>query len=178
MAETKPDRLMTWIALTTAFMAVFAAVTTLYVGKYSSRAVLFQGEETDMWAYYQAKSIKQHAFELQKEKVEQDLLAQKGKISREAMEMADRMLARYGRNIDRYEGEKNEIKAKAESLAKEKKEATARAGNFGYALIFLQIAIMLSSLAALTKKKELWYLGLATVTGWLFYFLDAILLFY
>ena len=68
MAETKPDRFMTWIALTTAIMAVFAAITTLYVGKYSSRAVLYQGEETDMWAYFQAKSIKQHAFEMQKEK--------------------------------------------------------------------------------------------------------------
>jgi len=88
------------------------------------------------------------------------------------------MLARYGRNIERYEVEKNEIKEKAEALAREKKEATARAGNFGYALIFLQIAIMLSSLAALTKKKPLWFLGLATTAGWLFYFLDAVFLFY
>ena len=48
MADTKPDRFMTWIALTTAVMAVLAAITTLYVGKYSSRAVLHQGEETDM----------------------------------------------------------------------------------------------------------------------------------
>ncbi len=178
MADTKPDRFMTWIALTTAIMAVFAAITTLYVGKYSSRAVLHQGEETDMWAYYQAKSIKQHAFEMQKEKVEQELLAQTGRLPKEAREKADLMMARYGKNIDRYEAEKNEIKEKAEALAREKKEATARAGNFGYALIFLQIAIMLSSLAALTKKKELWHLGLATTSGWLFYFLDAILLFY
>ena len=178
MSEMKPDRFMTWIALTTAIMAVFAAITTLYVGKYSSRAVLYQGEETDMWAYYQAKSIKQHAFEMQKEKVEQELLAQKGKLPKEALEKADKMLARYTKNVDRYELEKNEIKEKADSLAKEKKVATAMAGNFGYALIFLQIAIMLSSLSALTKKKQLWYLGLATTSGWLFYFLDAILLFY
>jgi hypothetical protein len=178
MAETKPDRFMTWIALTTAIMAVLAAITTLYAGKYSSRAVLYQGEETDMWAYYQAKSIKQHAFEMQREKVEQELLAQKGKLPKEAWEKADKMIARYTKNVDRYEIEKNEIKEKAESLAKEKKVATSMAGNFGYALIFLQIAIMLSSLAALTKKKQLWSLGLVTTTGWLFFFLDAILLFY
>jgi len=178
MTETKPDRFMTWIALSTAVMAVFAAITTLYVGKYSSRAVLHQGEETDMWAYYQAKRIKQHTFEIQKEKIEQELLAQAGRISKEAREKADTMLARYGKNIERYEVEKNEIKEKAEALAREKKEATARAGNFGYALIFLQIAIMLSSLAALTKKKPLWFLGLATTAGWLFYFLDAVFLFY
>ena len=126
MADTKPDRFMTWIALTTAIMAVFAAITTLYVGKYSSRAVLHQGEETDMWAYYQAKSIKQHAFEMQKEKVEQELLAQAGRLPKEAREKADQMLARYGKIIDRYEIEKNEIKDKAETLAKDKKEATAR----------------------------------------------------
>ena len=178
MTETKPDRFMTWIALSTAVMAVFAAITTLYVGKYSSRAVLHQGEETDMWAYYQAKSIKQHTFEIQKEKIEQELLAQAGRIPKEAREKADKMLARYGRNIERYEAEKSEIKERAEALAREKKEATARAGNFGYALIFLQIAIMLSSLAALTKKKPLWFLGLATTAGWLFYFLDAVFLFY
>ncbi len=178
MTDAKPDRFMTWIALSTAVMAVLAAITTLYVGKYSSRAVLHQGEETDMWAYYQAKSIKQHTFEIQKEKIEQELLAQAGRISKEAREKADTMLARYGKNIERYEVEKNEIKEKAEALAREKKEATARAGNFGYALIFLQIAIMLSSLAALTKKKPLWFLGLATTAGWLFYFLDAVFLFY
>jgi len=59
-----------------------------------------------MWAYYQAKSIKQHAFEMQKEKVEQELLAQKGKLSRDAQEKADKMLARYTKNVDRYEVEK------------------------------------------------------------------------
>lgn len=52
------------------------------------------------------------------------------------------------------------------------------AGNFGYALIFLQIAIMLASISALTKKRPLFYVGLSAVIGWLFFFLDAILLFY
>jgi hypothetical protein len=51
-------------------------------------------------------------------------------------------------------------------------------GNFGYALIFLQIAIMLSSLASLTKRHYLWYIALACNVGWLFFFLDAWLLFY
>jgi len=50
--------------------------------------------------------------------------------------------------------------------------------NFGYSLIFLQIAIVMSLLAAITKKKPLWYLGLATATGRIFYFSNAFLLFY
>jgi hypothetical protein len=37
---------------------------------------------------------------------------------------------------------------------------------------------MLSSVAALTKKKPLWYFGLAMVSGWVFFFLDAVFLFH
>jgi hypothetical protein len=37
---------------------------------------------------------------------------------------------------------------------------------------------MLSSIAALTKKKALWYFGLVTVAGWIFFFLDAFFRFY
>jgi hypothetical protein len=36
---------------------------------------------------------------------------------------------------------------------------------------------MLASISALTKKP-LFYLGIATVSGWIFFFLDAIFLFY
>jgi hypothetical protein len=66
MSEMKPDKWMSWVALATATMSVFAAVTTLYVGKYSSRAILNQGQETSQWAYYQAKSIKSYVYEIQK----------------------------------------------------------------------------------------------------------------
>jgi hypothetical protein len=37
---------------------------------------------------------------------------------------------------------------------------------------------MLASISALTKKKPLFYLGVATVSGWVFFFLDAVFLFY
>jgi hypothetical protein len=70
MSEMKPDKWMSWVALATAAMAVFAAVTTLYVGKYSSRAILNQGQETSQWAYYQAKSIKSYVYEIQKQKLD------------------------------------------------------------------------------------------------------------
>ena len=83
----------------------------------------------------------------------------------------------YEKRIKRYDQEKEEIKIKAEYLMRDKEIAQKRAGNFGYSLIFLQIAIMLSSIAALTKKKHLWQFSLVTVIGWLYYFLDAFFLF-
>ena len=178
MSSDKPDRWMSWVALATAIMAVFAAITTLYVGKYSSRAVLNQGQETSQWAYYQAKSIKSYVYEIQKQKLELELLADKGLRTGAVSERYQKIIADYDRQIKRYEIEKAEIKTVADNLARSKEDAQQRAGNFGYALIFLQIAIMLSSVSALTKKKPLFYVGLVLSLGWVFFFLNAIWMFY
>src|SRR5512139_1411113 len=154
-------------------MAVLAAITTLYVGKFSSRAVLIQGQESNQWAYFQAKSIKGHTYQIQKERLELELFAQSGKLPQEAEAKYRRTIDTYGGEIKRYEKEKNEIKTKAEDMTRQKEAAQYMAGSFGYSLIFLQIAIMLSSIASLTKKQALWHFGLATVSGWLIFFFDA-----
>jgi len=177
MFEMKVETWMSWVALATAIMAVLAAITTLYLGKYSSRAILHQGQETSQWAYYQAKSIKSYIYEIQKQKLELDTIAPATK-SKAVIDKYSQLMGDYDKQIKRYDKEKEEIKATADGLAKSKEDAQTRAGNFGYALIFLQIAIMLSSVSALTKKKPLFYLGLATVSGWMFFFLDAIFLFH
>ena len=176
MAEQK-EKWQGWLALSTAIMAVLAALTTLYMGKYSSRAIMAQGQESDQWAYYQAKSIKGHTFEINRKTLELQFLTQKG-LSAEAAAEYRKTLDKYGDEIKRYEGEKKEIKDKAEGIAKAKLKAQEMGGNFAYALIFLQIALMLSSIASLTKRHYLWYIALVCNAGWLFFFLDAWLLFY
>ncbi len=172
------ERWVNYLAMSTAVMAVLAALTTLYVGKYSSRAVLMQGQESNQWAYYQAKSIKGHTYEIQKERLELELFAGGARLGKEVGERFGKTIADYGSQVQRYEAEKREIKAKAEELAKKKEIAQVMAGNFGYSLIFLQIGIMLSSVASLTKKRYLWHIGLAACSGWVFFFLDAWFMFY
>ncbi len=178
MAEEKKENWITWLALTTAFLAVFAAVTTMYMGKYSNRSILIQGQESDQWAFYQAKSIKGHTYEMQKQKLELELFSMQGKIPFAAAEKYKNVISGYDSNIKRYDKEKAEIKAGAEKLAAQKGIFQAISANLSYSLIFLQIAIVLSSVAAITKKKPLWYLGLATVVGWVFFFANAFLSFY
>jgi hypothetical protein len=166
-----------WLALSTAIMAVLAALTTLYMGKYSSRAIMAQGQESDQWAYYQAKSIKGHTFETNKTTLELLYLTQKG-LSPKAAAEYQKTLNKYGEEIKRYDIEKKEIKVKAEGIAKVKLKAQEMGGDFAYALIFLQIALMLSSISSLTKRHYLWYIALICNLGWLFFFTDAWLLFY
>jgi len=166
-----------WLALSTAIMAVLAALTTLYMGKFSSRAIMAQGQESDQWAFYQAKSIKGHTFEVNLKTLQLQYLTQKG-LPPKAEAEYQKTMKKYGDEIKRYEGEKNEIKAKAEGIAKIKLKAQEMGGDYAYALIFLQIALMLSSISSLTKRHYLWYIALLCNLGWLFFFLDAWLLFY
>ncbi len=178
MAETNKERWLSWLALSTAFMAVISAITTMYMGKFSSKAVLMQGQETNQWSYYQAKSIKSHTFDMQKQALELQLLAQGKSLSPEVFGKFTEKIRDYEKEIKRYEGEKKEIKAKADELTATKITAQHVGGNFGYGLLFVQIAIMMTSIASLMKKKPLWYFGMAAMLGWLFFFLDAIYLFY
>jgi len=175
--EGKKEQWQGWLALSTAIMAVLAALTTLYMGKFSSRAILAQGQESDQWAYYQAKSIKGHTFEVNRKTLELQYLTQKSLAAGVAAEY-EKTLAKYDDEIKRYDSEKKDIKEKAEAIARTKLKAQEMGGNFAYALIFLQIALMLSSIASLTKRHYLWYIALVCNIGWLFFFLDAWLLFY
>src|SRR5271169_2462239 len=156
MAEEGRETWITWLALTTAFLAVFAAVTTMFMGKYSNRGLLLQGQESDQWAYYQAKSIKGHTYEIQKQKLELELAAQQLKMPAFAVKKYQTVIANYDANIKRYEREREEIKVAAEKLAGHKVGVQNISANLSYSLIFLQIAIVLSSVSAITKKKPLW----------------------
>jgi len=80
MSDQKKENWITWLALTTAAMAVFAALTTLYIGKYSAKAILSQGQETNQWGYYQAKSIKGYLYDIQLERLELERLTNGQKI--------------------------------------------------------------------------------------------------
>lgn len=177
LEETLKEKWMGWLALSTAIMAVLAALTTLYMGKFSSRAIMSQGLESNEWAYYQAKSIKQHTFDMSKKSLELQYRSQHD-LKPEVAADFEKTLSKYDEEIKRYDIEKKEIKDKAEGIAKNKLKAQEMGGNFGYALIFLQIALMLSSLASLTKRHYLWYIALLCNIGWLFFFVDAWLLFY
>jgi hypothetical protein len=175
--ETAKEKWMGWLALSTAIMAVLAALTTLYMGKFSSRAIMAQGLESNEWAYYQAKSIKQHSFEMSKRALDLQYRSQKG-LQAEVATDYEKTLSKYGDEIKRYDSEKKDIKDKAEGISKGKLAAQEMGGNFAYALIFLQIALMLASISSLTKRKYLWYIALICNIGWLFFFLNAWLLFY
>jgi hypothetical protein len=136
-----------------------------------------QAQASDQWAYYQAKSIKGYIYDLQKEKLEMDLKALKAAMSPSLAAEYQKKITAYGQKTEKYDEEKADIMKKAKELEERRDETQKHSGAFGFAAMFLQIAILLSSIAALMKQKNFWYLGMALGSVGLVYFFNGFFLF-
>ncbi len=177
MAEEKKEPWLNYLALTTVVFAVCATLSTLKGGAYGSRAIMTQAQASDQWAYYQAKSIKGYVYDLQREKFEMDLKALKAGGSRAVAADYQKKVDGYAEKVRKYESEKEEIKKKAEELEARRDESQKHSAPFGLAAMFLQIAILLSSIAALMKQKYFWFLGMGLGCVGLVYFFNGFFLF-
>jgi hypothetical protein len=177
MAEEKKEPWLNYLALATVILAVCATLATFKGGGYSTRSVMSQTRASDQWAFYQAKSIKGYIYEMQKDKLELELTTLAGKGSQAARDAYEKKIDDYGKKIAKYEGEKITIQKDAKKFEAVRDDAQQHSQAFGIAVIFLQIAILLSSIAALLKKKLVWLLGLAVGIAGIFYFVNGFLLF-
>lgn len=167
-AHREGHGLSQWVAIFTALLAALGAIVS-YQGShlmnevvlYKNEAVLKKAQATDQWNYYQAASTKQHLMELAIELTPADKHAE------------------FAKSIAKYKQQKQELRALAESLEAESSKADAESArmnrphtDMARALIFLQIAISLASITALTRR--VWLFGLAAVSAavgiglWLF----------
>jgi hypothetical protein len=178
MAEEKKEKWLNYLALTTVILAVCATLSTFKGGGFSTRSVLSQSQASNQWAYYQAKSIKGYLYELQKEKLELELKAMGPKAPSDLAEEYQKKVDYYDKNIKRYADEKAQIEKDARKFESIKEDAQRHSQTFGMAVIFLQIAILLSSIAALLKKRPVWYLGLATGSVGMAYFVNGFFVFF
>jgi hypothetical protein len=139
------------IALFTAVIATVGAIFSYMGGAtqanaslYKSNAAIAKTEASNQWNYFQAKSTKQSIAE----------------ISRD-LSPADQR-ATYQARIDRYESEKNEIKAAAEKTEEKAKQWDRRSDDqlhmhhrWTQATTVLQVSIALAAIALLTRKKQM-----------------------
>ena len=88
----------------------------------------------------------------------------------------EKKIALYSQKIQRYDEEKAVISNEAKKMEIIRDDAQKHSYIFGLAVIFLQIAILLSSIAALLKKKYVWALGVSSGMAGLVYFANGFLL--
>jgi hypothetical protein len=179
MTEEKKEKWTTYLAITTVLFAVCATLSTFKGGGFSTRSLMNQSKASDLWAFFQAKSTKSYLFELQKERMELDKqILPKTKDGIESAAKFQDKIDKYDAKIKQYEKDKEEIKKTAEDYESEINTFKQHSSLFGMAVIFLQVAILLSSIAALMKKRPIWILSLAVGIVGIFYFLDGFLLFF
>ncbi|MBF0504615.1 MAG: DUF4337 domain-containing protein [Candidatus Omnitrophica bacterium] len=174
MADLLPEKWMKAIAVTTTVLAVVASIASSRSAFFIAKAQLLTALEGSQWGYYQAKSIKQNLYETQLKSFEVDML---GDINPKQKELLAQNLQNYVKDIARYDKEKAEIRKQAEGTNKENEIVGRRGGQFSLAVVFSQIGIMLSSVGALLKRKEMWMVGLVMGAISIFFLANGFLLF-
>jgi len=139
------------VAITIAVMAVFLSYISMKGDNAKTDAIISTNKATDKWGEYQSRSIKRHIAES-----EADLL----KLLATSPESAKRR--------EELSAEAKKDKADGEPLFNDAKkfEADADEGNklndrADFAGLFLQIAIVIASVAILSRQKFLWLASLA-----------------
>ena len=118
---------------------------------------------SDQWAFYQAKANREYLYELQGEKLALDLKAVEKSSPGDLVEDYRKKIESYRQRVLKYQTEKEEIMKEAKHLEKERDESLEKREIYGVAIIFLQMGILLCSIAALMKRKWIW--AIATLVG-------------
>jgi len=139
-AEHGGETWISWVALSTAILAVLAAIAGLLSGKNANEAMMSQIGAADQWNFYQAKGIKAAVLD--------------AKMSLTTPNESDRTKA------ERYAKEQEEIRSEAEEKQSEAKSDFHRHEIYARGVTLFQIAIAVAAISALTKKKRFWIVSL------------------
>jgi hypothetical protein len=158
--ERAEDRFTRRVALVTAVFAVILSVSSLGGNNATKEMLLAQQKSSDQWAFYQAKVIREHLYRAQKQRLEVDLLERGGTIRPEAREKLEALAKRWDDEEKRYNAEKKDIEKDAKKLERVRDVNTTRDPYFDLAEVFLQIAIVMSSVSILSKSRPVFYFSL------------------
>ena len=149
LREHAQDKYTKRVALSVAVYAVALALASLGGNNAMKEAMLAQMQASNKWAHYQAKATREYVTKMTLTRFEFD----RSYLPKEAVANSDGTTKQLGDDVGKYSHEKDEIKAEAEKLEDERNLAMKRDPYFDYAEVLLQIAIVLASVAILSKSK-------------------------
>ncbi|MGD1214203.1 MAG: DUF4337 domain-containing protein, partial [Terriglobales bacterium] len=145
------------VTLTMAVLAVLVAAVSLLGHRTHTEEIILQNKVTDQWAYYQAKNIRRHTDELFA-----DLTSV---VATKDTEAVAKLHEKYRAEADRYKDEQKELDTKARELEKEAELARRKADRFDLGEVFLEIALVITSITLLSGRRMFWHLGLLLATA-------------
>jgi hypothetical protein len=137
------------VAGSMAFIAALLAIVSVLGQHYNTEVLLDQQQASDQWAFFQAKNIRHYSAQMGR-----DVLTQ--------LKGTPDAITGYAKDMAHFESDMREEKTKAEELEKERDKAEGKAKRFHSGEVLLEIGIVLSSLAILTKRKPFFAGGVCT----------------
>ena len=150
--HAKHDPSLAPVTLTMAILAVLVATVSLLGHRTSTEEVVLQNKVTDQWGYYQAKNIRRHS--------DEQLADLTTVIATKDPEAATKLQEKYRAEAERYRDEQKELDAKAKELEQEADLAHRKTDRFDLGEVFLEIALVITSITLLSGRRIFWYLGL------------------
>jgi hypothetical protein len=140
------------VSLTISILAVFVAAITLLGHRAHTEELLLQSQATDQWAFYQAKNIRLHEMQSMV-----DLLVAITPLDKEKTAT---LREKYTKEVERYNGDKENISEKAKDLEKERDGLSRRADRFDGGEALAEIGLVICSITLLTKRRGFWIGGI------------------
>jgi high-affinity K+ transport system ATPase subunit B len=154
-AREHPD--LAPVSLTMAVLAVLVATVSLLGHRTHTEEIILQNKVTDQWAYYQAKNIRLHTDELFAD------LA--GVVASKDAEAAAKFQEKARTEAEHYKEDKKELEAKGHELEKEFALTNRKADRFDLGEVFLEIALVITSITLLSGRRIFWHLGMVLAAG-------------
>ena len=139
------------VSLTMSVLAVLLAAVSLMGHRSHTEEILLQNRATDQWAYYQAKNIRRASME--------QFIDLLGVVAAKDPAAAAQLKEKYETNIERYRGEQAEIQNEAKKIEDEKIGIRRKADRFDMGEGFLEVALVISSITLLTRRRMFWVFG-------------------
>lgn len=151
------------VAISIAVMAVLLSYISMKGDNAKTDSVIKTNLATDQWGFYQSKSLKRHMAES-----EADLLKYLS-TTPESTKRREELKA----EAEKYKTDSDAIQKEAKKLEVDADDGGKMNDRCDFAGLFLQIAIVIASVAILSRQRLLWYasLGLALFGAAKFFFL-------
>lgn len=148
------DPSMAPVSLTMAILAVVLAVVSLMGHRAHTDEVIAQTQANDQWAYYQAKDTRLH--------IDRKIADLESVLPATDADKVAQARAANLAEAAKYEKQTADIQAEARKLDKETDLQGRRSDRFDLGEVFLEIALVVTSITLLSGRRHFWYAGMAT----------------
>jgi hypothetical protein len=145
------------ISFSAAVLAVLVAMVTLLGHRAHTEELLLQSKATDIWSEYQAKSIR--------ESTSRSFAQALTVLTANNAEAAKKLGEDFKSRAEGFSKDKEALKEKATEFEREQRSVAQQANRFDLGEALLEMALVITSVTLITKRRGFWYFGLLVGTA-------------